>query len=189
MRIKTGDLVVLPPKTQPAISIGEIAGGYHFDPDGPNPYYHWHPVKWIGGAIPRSHFSQDLLCTFGAFLTICRIKRNNAEARILAMRANAWKPEAVKTIKAAPYTSDTDEAASSTDLEDLARDQIAQAISVKFDGHGLTRLVDAILKAQGYTTYQSPDAADGGVAILTGAGPLGFGTPLPDGVRSHNGRS
>lgn len=30
---------------------------------------------------------------------------------------------------------------------------------------------------QGYTTYRSPQGADGGVDILAGAGPLGFGTP------------
>ena len=33
------------------------------------------------------------------------------------------------------------------------------------------------LKAQGYTTWRSPEGADGGVDILAGAGPLGFGTP------------
>lgn len=38
-------------------------------------------------------------------------------------------------------------------------------------------LVDAILQAQGYTTYRSPEGADGGADILAGAGPLGFGAP------------
>jgi len=37
--------------------------------------------------------------------------------------------------------------------------------------------VEAILNAQGYTTYLSPEGADGGADILAGAGPLGFGTP------------
>ncbi|WP_284078099.1 hypothetical protein [Herbaspirillum aquaticum] len=30
---------------------------------------------------------------FGAFMTICRIKRNNAEQRIAALRANDWQPQ------------------------------------------------------------------------------------------------
>jgi len=64
-----------------------------------------------------------------------------------------------------------------SDLEQLARDQIAQLIAARFKGHGLARLVEAILKAQGYTTYRSPEGADGGVDILAGAGPLGFGSP------------
>ena len=92
------------------------------------------------------------------------------------MRANGWKPE---TISAATKTTApaTDEGAEDTNLEDLAHDQIAQLISARFKGHGLTRLVEAILKAQGYTTYRSPEGADGGADILAGAGPLGFGAP------------
>lgn len=174
--IKPGDWVILPLKSQPAIYIGEVSGSYQFEPNGPTPYYHWMAVKWIGEAIPRSHFSQDLLYSFGAFLTICRIQRNNAEQRIAAMRANGWKPE---TIAAASKinTPVTDEAAEDSNLEELAHDQIAQLIASRFKGHNLTRLVEAILKAQGYTTYRSPEGADGGADILAGAGPLGFGSP------------
>jgi restriction system protein len=58
--MKKGDLVVLPLKSQPAIQIGEIDGDYHFEPKGPNPFFHWRPVKWVGEAIPRSRFGQDL---------------------------------------------------------------------------------------------------------------------------------
>lgn len=176
--IKKGDLVVLPLKSQPAIYIGEVTGDYQTAPDGPNPYYHWRAVKWVGEAVPRANFGKDLLFTFGAFLTICRVQRNNAEQRIAAMRANGWKPETIAAAtKATTPTPATDDAAGDTDLEELARDQIAQLISARFKGHGLTRLVEAILKAQGYTTYRSPEGADGGADILAGAGPLGFGAP------------
>lgn len=111
--IKKGDLVVLPLKTQPAIYIGEVTGGYHAEPEGPNPFFHWRPVKWIAEAIPRANFGKDLLFSFGAFMTICRIQRNNAEQRIAAMRANGWKPEtiAAATKATAPVT---DEAAEDT---------------------------------------------------------------------------
>jgi restriction system protein len=97
--IKSGDLVVLPLKSQRAIQIGEVEGGYHFEPDGPDPYYHWLQVKWIAEAIPRANFGKDLLNSFGAFMTICRIARNNAEARLNAMRANDWKPEPISAAK------------------------------------------------------------------------------------------
>lgn len=175
--IKKGDLVVLPLKSQPAIQIGEVTGEYHFESAGPNPFFHWRPVKWIGEAIPRSHFGKDLLYSFGAFMTICRVQRNNAEARIAAMRANDWKPEAITAATKPVSAIKSDEEAENSDLEELARDQIAQLIAARFKGHGLTRLVDAILKAQGYTTYVSPEGADGGADILAGAGPLGFGLP------------
>ena len=174
--MKKGDLVILPLKSQPAIQVGEITGDYHFQPNGPDPYFHWRPVKWIAEAVPRANFGKDLLYTFGAFMTICRVQRNNAEQRITNMRASGWKPESVSsTTKAsAPVLDDGTE---STDLDELARDQIRQLIIARFKGHGLTRLVEAVLKAQGYTTYRSPEGADGGADILAGAGPLGFGSP------------
>lgn len=177
--ITKSDLVVLPLKTQRAIQIGEVTGDYHFEPDAPNPFFHWRPVKWIGEAVPRANFGKDLLNTFGAFMTICRVQRNNAEARIAAMRADGWKPESLAAITKAPTVSPAELASESedTDLEEAARDQIAQLITARFKGHGLTRLVEGILKAQGYITYRSAEGADGGADILAGAGPLGFGAP------------
>jgi restriction system protein len=174
--MQVGDLIVLPSKTEPVIHIGEITGEYHFEKSGPDPFFHWRPVKWIGEAIPRSHFSQDLLYSFGAFLTICRIQRNNAEQRIAAMRANGWKPETISQAIKSVASDTTEEAATEIDIEELARDQIARAIEAKFKGHSLTRLINAILQAQGYTTYVSPEGADGGADILAGSGPLGFGS-------------
>src|SRR5690606_32637188 len=61
------------------------------------------------------------------------------------------------------------------DLELSARDEIAKAIESKFKGHGMARLVEAVLEAQGFTTYRSAEGADKGIDILASAGPLGFG--------------
>ena len=41
----------------------------------------------------------------------------------------------------------------------------------------MARLVDGILKAQGYTTYVSPEGPDKGIDLLAAPGALGFGTP------------
>lgn len=174
--IQPGDWLVLPLKSQPAVYIGEVTGEYQFEAKAANPFYHWRSVNWIGEAIPRGHFSQDLLYSFGAFLTICRIQRNNAEQRLAAMQANGWQAESLLTAIQSG-TPIADDAASATDLEQLAQDQIARLIDARFKGHDLTRLVEAILKAQGYTTYRSPQGADGGADILAGAGPMGFGSP------------
>ncbi len=91
--MEQGDWVVLPSKSQPVVHMGKITGGYTYNPEGPSPYFHWRSVEWFAQDIPRSHFSQDILYSFGAFMTICRIKRNNAVERIQAMAANNWKPE------------------------------------------------------------------------------------------------
>ena len=175
-----GDLVVVPLKSSRTIQIGEIRGDYHFDARAEDPYYHWREVEWIGETIPRSNFSTDLLFTFGAFMTICRVKRHNAEERLNNMRSHGWSPETAASISSTgtsstPTDSDADDVG--TDLEELARDRIARFIGARFKGHDLTRLVEAILKAEGYTTYRSPEGADGGADILAGSGPLGFQSP------------
>lgn len=92
------------------------------------------------------------------------------------MRANNWKAETL-TAPVKPAVATDDSSTADTDLEELARDQIAALITARFKGHGLTRLVESILKAQGYTTYRSPEGADGGADILAGSGPLGFSSP------------
>jgi restriction system protein len=174
--MEKNDWVVLPLKTQPAIQIGEIVGDYQFEASGPDPFYHWRPVKWIAEALPRTNFGQDLLYSFGAFMTICRIQRNNAESRLEAMQKSGWAPEEIADVIDSEASS-SDEEVESTNLEDLANDQIDKLIGARFKGHKLTTLVEAILKAQGYTTYRSPEGADGGADILAGTGPLGFGPP------------
>ncbi len=177
-----GDWVVVPLKTQHAILIGQIDSDYHFDPKASSLFYHWRAIEWLTDPLPRTHFGQDLLHSFGAFMTICRVQRNNAEGRIRAMHANGWRAEALtqqitNTHTSSLNTAEEAEIKESRDLEEEARDQIARLIEARFKGHNLTRLVEAILKAQGYTTYRSPDGPDGGADILAGAGPFGFGSP------------
>ena len=176
-----GDWVVVPYKSKPAINIGEIAGPYIYDPHAHDPYYHYRSVKWIQKDIPRSIFDQDLLYSFGAFKTICSVARNDAERRVREMAAAGWKASPIPRV-ALPPTAGEDEGSEEheegvVDLEQLARDQIAKLIDWKFKGHGLPRLVEAVLKAQGYTTFRSPAGPDKGIDILAAPGSLGFGSP------------
>jgi len=178
-RMSKGDWVAVPSKRK-TIHLAEITGDYTFVPKGPNPYYHYRTVRWLQTDIPRTSFDQDILNSLGAFTTVCQIKRNNAEARVRAMKMNEWKATAVK-----PHPSpveDEDEAVEEAstddlDLELIARDQIARLIYSRFAGHGLETLVEAILNAQGFTTHHTDKGADGGIDILAAPGTLGFGQP------------
>lgn len=178
--MEKGDRVILPSKSQPVIYIGTITSDYKYDGAAENPFYHFRGVEWLANPVPRTHFSQDLLYSFGAFMTICRITRNNAEERILNMGANSWQPETrQQIIRQATDSEDIADASdedAETDLEQLGHSQIVKLIEAKFKGHNLTRLVKAILEAQGFQCWQSPEGADGGVDILAGDGPMGFGT-------------
>lgn len=178
-RIKQGDWVALPSKSKPAIHIAEVKGDYTHNPSGPDPYYHFRKIKWIAKDIPRSNFEQDLLYSLGAFMTICQIQRNDAEHRIKKMAENRWRVQQFDSIYTNGIESEdsTLDEQGATDLEQISKDQIAKYILAKFKGHGMARLVDGILQAQGYTTYLSPEGPDKGIDLLAAPGALGFGTP------------
>ncbi len=176
-RMKPGDWVCVPSKRK-TIHVGEITGPYTFDPDAENPYYHSREIKWIETDIPRTNFDQDVLNSLGAATTICQIKRHDAEARVRAMKTNGWKSVGIKP---KPVSDDEgmtdDETGGDFDIEQIARDQIARLIFSKFNGHEMEILVEAILQAQGFTTYHSDKGADGGKDILAAPDTLGFGRP------------
>lgn len=164
--IKNGDLVALPLKTQSSISIGKVEGDYEYRQIS-NDVKHIRRVKWLK-TIPRSSFDQDILYSLGAFITVCKIKRHDAENRVRKLLGEQVIEPDVVSEKAAEEI---------IDIEEPARDQIVKHIGAKFRGHNLARLVDAILHAQGYVTKKSPPGPDGGVDILAAAGSLGFEQP------------
>ncbi len=174
-RIKIGDLVVLPLKGQDAIAIGKVTGDYKYQPDSPPDARHTREVEWIQQDIPRSRFDQDLLYSLGAFMTVCRIQRNNAEERIKAILEGKAPPAITSTDEAEEVTDET--IGSLLDLADNASTQIRSWIAQKFTGHRLADLVNAILEAQGYVTEVSKPGPDGGVDIIAGRGPMGFDPP------------
>ncbi len=174
--MKKGDLVLMPLTSKPAITIGEVTGPYRFEHAAQDPFYHWRSVSWLAEAVPRSYFGRDLLVTFASSRTICRVHRNNAEERLAAMRATDWKPESLSAA-VGHIDSISDETSESLNLEAVGCDQIARLIAARFPGRGLTRLVEALLKARGYTTCLYPDNQDGDIAILAATGHLGFAAP------------
>ncbi|PKL49804.1 MAG: restriction endonuclease [Planctomycetes bacterium HGW-Planctomycetes-1] len=174
-RIKTGDLVILPLKGQDAIAIGKVTGDYKYRPENPRDAKHTRDVDWIQEDISRSRFDQDLLYSFGAFMTVCQIKRNNAEERIKAILEG-------KTTSQVIIADETEEVSDERigqllDLADNASTQIRSWIAQKFTGHQLADLVNAILESQGYVTEVSKPGPDGGVDIIAGRGPMGFDPP------------
>lgn len=161
------DLVALPLKKQSAIIIGKIKSNYDYRKIDDN-FNHTRQVNWIK-TIPRSAFDQDLLYSFGAYLTVCQIERNDAEERVKKLlEKETYEPISEIT---------KEEVEEKIDIEIYAQDIIIKYIDRKFKGHNLARLVDAVLKAQGYITFVSPPGPDGGVDILASAGPLGFDRP------------
>jgi restriction system protein len=158
--IQKGDLVVVPLKTQSAIAIGEITGPYTPTTEG-NPM---RPVRWLKPNVSRDVFRQDLLYSFGAFMTVCEISRNDALPRVEAVLKTGRDPGYEAGVATPPRAPASPEAPTAEDvdfdLDNIARDQIERRIASAFTGHDFTRLVAEILKAQGYVVNVSAPGPD-----------------------------
>jgi restriction system protein len=167
--IKVGDLVVMPMKTTSQIAIGKISGPYQYRED-LGETHHVRRAQWLKTDLPRTNLGPDLLASLRTYMTVCRIKRNDAETRMKAIlegKPDPGKPEEPGT--------DTDEAL--LDVEQMAQDQILSYMESRFKGHALARLVNAVLQAEGYVTQLSTPGPDGGADILARRGSLGLEGP------------
>ena len=174
-RFQKHDLVALPLKTQSAIAFGRIADDYRFVPDAPSQARHQRPVEWINTDIARSKLDSDLRYSLGGAMTVFGVHRNNAEARVKALLEG--KPMPIPVVPQQTNNEDDDAVAAAVDIQQQTDDQIVDFISRKFKGHNLTRLVEGVLTAQGYTVRTSLPGADGGVDIVAGRGAMGFEAP------------
>ena len=185
LAMKEGDTVVLPRKLTSQVAIGKVKGPYQYIKIG-DTFRHTRAVEWIRPDVPRGAFEQDLLYSFGAFMTVCNIKRNDAERRVAAVLEGKTDPGPSTPIKKKGNAGSGDDVGdgddgdgdiTESDLAQLAHDQINAHIQARFAGHELSTLVDAVLRADGWMTRVSPPGADGGVDILAGRGSLGLDEP------------
>lgn len=170
--MKLGEIVVLPSKIKPTIHFGRITGEYEFIPENANPYYHARKIDWFAQDVSRSAFDQSILYSLGAFMTICRIKQETEIMAIITAYGNHTQahPSQERRYAGLPEQEDRD-------IEEDALQEIADIILRKTKGHKLSTLVEAILRAKGFTTFVSPPGPDNGVDILASYGELGFGSP------------
>lgn len=169
--IAIGDQVAMPSKLNPNVEFGTITSGYAYHTEFPADARHVRRVKWEQ-SVPRSAIPQDIRFTLGAFLTVCRVERNNAEERLRQILASPSDNLELPSAHTAEPTIDTE-----PDIEELARDAMRDHIGRNFVGHDLAKLVETVLVAQGYHTRLSPPGPDGGIDILAGLGNHGFEQP------------
>lgn len=165
--MELGDWVITPSKTTPGLlHFAEISGGYIFDENAEESYRHAHPVKWFA-EMNRNQFEQDIQSALGALMTICRIKQGDRIQKTVA----ALKSLGNQTSTPPPERTHV------RDLEAESLDEISDFLIRNYKGHGLARIVEAILKAKGFTVYRSPKGADHGIDLLASSGGLGFDPP------------
>ena len=181
-RIEVGDYVVMPRKLTNGVAIAVVKGNYQFDAE--SGHKHSRAVEWQAESLSRDTFKQDLRHSFGAFMTICEIRRNSALERVKAALETGTDPgsllgkqgQAPKSpVHKGTEDEDTEVDDYQSDIEDIANQQIISLIKSEFAGHALADLVAEIMRIEGYTTKVWPPGPDGGVDILAAGGTLGLG--------------
>jgi restriction system protein len=89
VRMQVGDIVVVPFLGQAEIAVAEIRGPYRWLADGDQDMPHVRDVTWQVTDMPRIAFDPDLLFSFGGSVTVCSVRRNDAERRVRALMAGA----------------------------------------------------------------------------------------------------
>jgi restriction system protein len=176
--IRIGDLVVLPLKTRADVAFGTVTGGYKYRPDLPSGPLHTRPVEWLR-EFPRTAFDKDLLFSFGAFMTVCRIERNQAEQRVEAMfDGRKWTPQSMQSApklhgsSSEPTAYKTDEHAL-PDIEEQSQDLIREQIAQRYKGHALATLIAAVLEARDIAPGPRSLGLTAAWTSRPGAAPLG----------------
>lgn len=85
------DPVVMPLKQRSGFALGRVSGSYTHAEHG-GEWLHTRPVERIK-EVPRTALAQDFQHSFGAFLTIFQVYRNEAEQRVKAVSASKECPE------------------------------------------------------------------------------------------------
>jgi restriction system protein len=171
--MKPGDWVIVPSKRQPAVHVAEIESDYKYDESGDDSYRHYRDIRWIKQDIPTSNFDRDIARSMNALLTVCGIKRSDAERKVRGMAKSGWGITPAAGIHSkGDVIEGTD-----GDPELSARTEIAKFINARFDAHEFEDLVRAILAAKGMSTHQTPKGPDQGIDVLAAPGILGFGDP------------
>ncbi len=166
--MKPGDIVVYPSKRDRQVHLGQVEGGYTYDPKTEPGYPNVRAVKWLQSA-PRTQFSQGALYEIGSAMSLFLVK-NYAEEFRAALEG--------KGAPATPVSQDESVAAVAEDIEETTRDFVLKRLAQELKGHPFAEFVGQLLNTMGYRTRVSPEGPDGGIDIVAHKDELGFEPPI-----------
>ena len=185
--VHPGDMVVLPRKRTGEIAVGTVKGSYVYQPE--LSASHTRSVDWEIVDVPRSHFDQDLLNSFGSQLTLSQPGAPDTEARIRQIADvfmeletptvdNRTVPPETVTITAVDESADSaNQTEAEINLDQVIKERIVARFRRQYAGKELAYPVASILRAYGYHVLQTREGPDGGIDVRAGKGDLGFGKP------------
>ena len=133
--MEVGDIVVLPRKLTSQVALGKITGRSAFTGRLATPSDILDLSNGFARTYLERHLVKDLLYSFGAFLTVFNVSRNDADRRVAAVLDGKADPgfvgETVRPKEAPPLPANR-QPETATDLAQAAHDQIVAHIQSKF---------------------------------------------------------
>ena len=166
--IADGDRVLTYDPKRRVYPIGNVVGGYQYQPGKIAGFPHLRTVKWVG-VVDRDLLSTTAKNSLGAISTLFMVPDHVAQ-EIEAILAGK------KVLGADGESSDESEEDLLEDVEDKALEFIKDRVS-RLDWEQMQELVAGILRAMGYKTRVSAVGPDRGKDIV--ASPDGFGFESP----------
>ena len=167
--MKVGDPIVLPVKPTKQIAIGKITGEYRFDNGHPSKQS-IRNVEWLS-IVPRTAFSQPVLNSFGAFLTVSTSNDHLEEVKAIL---DGKDTEAILV----------DDNKVADDEEFVALDEQATQATEDYllkawqrTGVHFEQVVAAVFRAMGYTAFVTHPSGDHGVDVIAHPDPLEIERP------------
>ena len=154
--VQIGDYIVYPSKQDRMVNLGEVEGGYIYQPDATE-YVQQRKVRWIK-KLPRTAFSQGALYEIGSAMSFFTVK-NYAEEFLDTLLARGTHSHVVD------LEEDESVAATAEDIIESTKDFILKELSKNLKGYDLEGFVADLLQAMGYRTVLSPHGGDSGIDI------------------------
>src|SRR5262249_25719577 len=138
----------MPLASRSALAVGEISGGDAYRDDlGPG-LVHTRPVRWLRRSLPREALGHELNAGLEGFTPFAAPAIDGGEETPRRLASDPTIPDAEPP---APVPPRPQRPSRVRDPEKEAREQILEAMTRKFRGRELTRLVQAVLQASGFT--------------------------------------
>lgn len=168
--VEIGDYVLTPLKASREVLIGEVTGGYEFNPEIVSKAYpNIRRVKWLQ-KVSRDSLSQPFKYALGGIMTVFQVNAYWPEIKALLQE----KPVSKKLVEEAEIEEPT--ALFYEDIRSKADDMISDLLS-QVDAYDFQELVAGLLRAMGFKTRVSSPGRDLGVDIVAHPDAFGFQAP------------
>ena len=167
VKMKKGDVVIYPSKTDRMVNIGKIDSDYIYVPNDPFGCPQQRKVKWLRH-IHRTSFSQSALNEIGSAVTLFSVS-NNSDEFLAALEGQEF---------IADTAIDNTAEAVSEQVETSTEDFIIKRLKNAQSPYEFENFVAHLLRCMGYYARVTKASGDGGIDIIAHRDELGFEPPV-----------